>query len=99
MALTGDGSTALIGAPGAYGKGATFGFVRSGTTWSQAGELVPSEAYGGSFGSAVGVNSAGTVALAGAPYSTVNGQVRQGLAYGFVILYTYNSIYLPHITR
>jgi hypothetical protein len=99
VALTGDGSTALIGAPGAHGKGTTFGFVRSGTSWSQVGELAPSEAYGGSFGSAVGVNSAGSVALVGAPYSSVDAQVRQGLAYGFVILYTYNSIYLPHVRR
>lgn len=99
VALTGDGSTALIGAPGAHGKGTTFGFVRSGTTWSQAGELAPAGAYGGSLGSAVGVNSAGSVALAGAPYSSVNGQAEQGAAYGFVILYTYHSIYLPQINR
>ena len=42
VALSADGNTALIGAPGdnggLYGKGAAWVFTRSGSTWSQQGE-------------------------------------------------------------
>jgi hypothetical protein len=65
-----DGDTALIGAPyrdaGALYSGAAFVFVRSGQSWVEQAELVPSEPLGGEFfGSSVAL--AGDVAIVGAP--------------------------------
>jgi hypothetical protein len=70
VALSGDGNTALIGAPGdGQTSDGSWVFTRSGSTWSQqGGELMPSdEAAGGPsrFGAAVALSSDGTTAVIG----------------------------------
>jgi trimeric autotransporter adhesin len=54
-ALSGDGSTALVGAPaGNSGAGAAYAFTRAGTTWAQQQELTASDgAAGDRFGGSV----------------------------------------------
>ncbi len=75
VALSGDGTTALIGAPNYAGKtGAVFAFGRSGETWSrQTPRLESAEASGEEqFGKSVALSEDGTTALIGAPNRAAN---------------------------
>jgi hypothetical protein len=74
-----SGSTAVVGAWGTNGNtGAAYVFTRSGTSWSQRGELTASDAApGDEFGAAVAIY--GSTAVAGAPVTQ-----HQGAAYVFV---------------
>jgi FG-GAP repeat len=73
VALSSDGSTALIGAPFAHynygpGAGAAYAFVRNGSAWSQQPTLFASDGKSGDqFGTSVALNGNGTSALIGAP--------------------------------
>ncbi len=69
VALSADGSTALVGAPADGVAGGVRAYVRSGSTWAQQGaELKPSDATGGAgFGAAVSVSADGNTALVGGP--------------------------------
>jgi IPT/TIG domain len=71
VALSADGSTALIGAPRANAAhGAAWTFTRAGGAWSQFGERLTagdSAKGGGSFGATVALSSDGATALVGAP--------------------------------
>jgi hypothetical protein len=74
LAISADGNTALIGAPGWNVRGAALTFERTGSTWAQQGpELIGSERleYGpnGSegVGQAVALSADGTTALLGGP--------------------------------
>ena len=62
IALSGNGSTALIG----FGGGAVWVFVRSGSTWSQEAKLVGSGATNeGVFGTSMALSADGDTALVG----------------------------------
>jgi hypothetical protein len=69
VALSADGSTALIGAPhnSGFGFGTALVFTRSGGTWTQQGEeLHPSfTSLAGRFGSSVALSANGGTALVG----------------------------------
>ncbi len=69
VALSADGSTALVGAPADGEAGGVRAYQRSGATWSQQGaELKPSDAVGpAGFGTAVALSAAATTALIGGP--------------------------------
>ncbi|MGO9791447.1 MAG: hypothetical protein ACLP8S_18695, partial [Solirubrobacteraceae bacterium] len=71
VALSGDGNTALVGGPGYDngGKGATWVFTRSGTTWTQQGrKLVGTGAAGDADqGGSVALSGDGNTALVGGP--------------------------------
>jgi hypothetical protein len=70
VALSSDGDTALIGAPGDSSfEGAAWAFRRSGTTWSQmVGKITgPQDGGRARFGKAVALSGDGTTALVGAP--------------------------------
>src|SRR5207245_7349504 len=69
VALSSDGSKALIGGPrDNNGLGAAWVFIRSGTTWTQQAKLTGAEAIGaGEFGSGVALPSNGHTALIGGP--------------------------------
>ena len=70
VALSGEGSTALVGAPGVEKKiGAAWVFKLSGETWAQQGsELTGTGETGkGAFGSSVALSGEGNTALIGAP--------------------------------
>ncbi|MEA2209629.1 MAG: hypothetical protein QOF54_2106, partial [Solirubrobacteraceae bacterium] len=72
LALSRDGSTALIGAPGAEGRqGAVWAFVRSGADFAQQGpKLLAGEGAGEArFGASVALSGDATDALIGAPYA------------------------------
>jgi hypothetical protein len=89
VALSADGSTALVGASGTYlvsssnFTGAVFVFTRSGTTWSQQAMLTGSDLTGrDEFGTSVALSTDGNTALVGqATYAPVTGI--QGSAYIF----------------
>ncbi len=69
IALSSDGSTALIGAPREYRlhTGAAFVFVRSGSTWSQQAELQDSQVSSyEEFGQSVALSVDGNTAAIGA---------------------------------
>ncbi len=69
VALSADGSTMLIGAPGDDGgRGAAWVFTRSGSTWiQQGGKLTPSgESGAGEFARSVALSADGDTALIGA---------------------------------
>ncbi len=71
VALSAEGTTALIGGPGDNGfVGAAWVFTRSGSTWTQQGsKLTGTEESGGAgFGYSVALNAEGNFALIGAPY-------------------------------
>ncbi len=84
VALSADGTTALIGAYSKNSrKGAAYVFVRSGTSWSQqtTPSLLASDgAAGDSFGWSVALSADGTTALIGAYSKNSN----KGAAYVFV---------------
>ena len=68
VALSGDGNTALIGAPGDDGEiGAAWVFTRSGSTWTQQGEKLTGaeEIEKGRFGEKVALSADGGTALIG----------------------------------
>lgn len=69
VALSADGSTALIGGPDDNaGPGAAWVFVRTASGWSEEAKLVPNDEGGdGKFGSAVAMSADGNTALVGAP--------------------------------
>ena len=70
VALSADGNTALVGAPGdGGGVGAAWVFTRVGSTWTQqGGKLTGSPETGsGHFGSGVSLSADGSTALIGAP--------------------------------
>src|SRR5579875_1431228 len=90
VALSADGSTALVGAdgadlPGKTDAGAAYVFGRSGTTWSQQAKLVAADAAtGDGFGIRVALSADGTIALVGAYHADLSGKTNAGAAYGFV---------------
>lgn len=69
-ALSADGNTAIVGAPGdAGGVGAAWVFTRTGAGWEQQGQKLVggSEAGAGRFGASVALSADGSVALIGGP--------------------------------
>jgi FG-GAP repeat/IPT/TIG domain len=75
VALSGDGDTAVIGAPFDNGStGAAWVFVRSGATWSEQGEKLTAagEVGQGAFGHSVTVSGDGETAVIGAPFDSGN---------------------------
>jgi IPT/TIG domain/FG-GAP repeat len=71
VALSGDGTTALVGArDNDGGKGAAWVFARSGATWSEQGPPVVGEGEDHEgFGASVALSDQGTSVLVGATYS------------------------------
>lgn len=83
VALSADGSTALVGAPtgGADQAGIVYAYARQGSRYVLNGQLTPSDgAFSDEFGASVSLSGIGNVALIGAPIH--NGY--QGAAYVFV---------------
>ena len=69
LALSGDGDTALIGAPFGGENGAAWVFERSGETWSQQGEKLTGADGGYSeFGTGVALSGDGNTALIADPF-------------------------------
>jgi hypothetical protein len=74
VALSADGTTALIGGRGDAGHGAAWVFAPSGGTWVQQGPKLTGGAEAGGeasrFGSSVALSADGNIALIGAPYDS-----------------------------
>ncbi len=70
VALSGDGTTALIGQISNQGGGGAWAFVRSGSTWTaQVPQLTPSDASGhADFGWSVALSGDGNTAMVGGPF-------------------------------
>ena len=73
VALSADGTTALVGGPDdGNGPGAAWVFTRTSSGWSEQAKLTPTgEAGDGQFGSSVAVSADGNTALIGAPQDGV----------------------------
>jgi hypothetical protein len=72
VALSGDGSTALIGGPGDNGyAGAAWSFTRSGSTWAETGKLTGQDGRA-HFGKSVALSGDGDTALVGGPTDAEN---------------------------
>ncbi len=84
VALSGDGSVALIGAFGGAGRaGAVYAFARGGAGWTQAAKLtVPEGKVGDTFGSALALSADGLTAAIGAP----NANGTSGAVYVFALV-------------
>ena len=86
VALSGDGNTLAVGAPGEDGSasnsGGVYVFTRSGGSWSQPGSPIKATdaALGDRFGSAVALSNDGNTLAVGAPGRNVDA----GSAYVFV---------------
>lgn len=86
-ALSGDGDTALIGAPpdlvgGNYDQGSAYVFVRSGSFWGEQAQLAGSDGEpSDNFGYSVALS--GNTALVGADLDNVGANTWQGSAYVF----------------
>ena len=84
--ISGDGDTAIIGAPtedfsSLTNNGAAYIFTRSGTTWSQEAKIQASDLETGDyFGHSVSVSDDGNTAIVGAVYEDTNGS-NAGSAY------------------
>ncbi len=87
VALSGDGNTALVGAPGAVDwnrTGAAYVFTRSGGSWTQQQELTPSDSAASDyFGFSVALSGNGNTALVGAFNENIGSNLFQGSAYVF----------------
>ena len=89
VALSANGTTALVGAPtktvgGNSGQGAAYVYTLAGGTWSQAAELTVSlGAAQDGFGDSVALSANGATALVGADYKNVGSNYGQGAAYVF----------------
>lgn len=89
VALSGDGTTALVGAPrraisGAVDQGRVLVFTRSGTMWDLQATLEASDGAAlNRFGIAA-ISGDGGIALVGASHNSVGGNADQGAAYVFV---------------
>jgi outer membrane protein assembly factor BamB len=83
VALSADGTTALIGAPGdSFGAGGAWAFTRSGASWTAQGhELIPAaDPEGANFGTSLAISSDGSTALIGGPS---DGPLAEGSAWVF----------------
>ena len=71
VAVSTDGSTAVVGAPGVEkGVGAAWVFTRSGSGWVERARLSGSgESGSGQFGASVALSADGSAVLIGAPYN------------------------------
>jgi hypothetical protein len=93
VAISGDGSTVVAGAPddtGAQnsGPGAVYVFMKSVTGWANTTEIAKLTASDGASGDLLGLSVAisndGTTVVAGAPFATIGGNEFRGAAYVFV---------------
>ncbi len=92
VALSSDGSTALIGGPNdnratGVGVGAAWVFTRSGATFTQQQRLTAAsgtETGYGAFGAGVAVSSDGSIALIGGPYDNNGGSKTPGVGAAWV---------------
>ena len=90
--ITVAGSTVVVGAPGAtigsnVGQGADYVFVKPRNGWQNMTETAKLTASDGKAGDGLGfvsLNSAGSIALLGAPFAAVGSNAQQGTAYMFV---------------
>jgi uncharacterized repeat protein (TIGR01451 family) len=90
-ALSGDGSTALIGAYGATaagvsGAGIAYAYTQTNGVWSATPTATFSEPTAGAgdyFGYTTALSSDGKTAVIGAPNTAVSGNARVGAAYGY----------------
>jgi hypothetical protein len=77
VALSSDGTTAVVGGPDGSADGGAWFFTRTGTTWSQQGPVQRPGGHG--FGWSVALSAAGNIALIGAfESSTVYWYTRAG---------------------
>lgn len=89
VALSGDGNTALVGAPmeddsGTSNNGAVYVFTRSGNSWSQQAKILAGDKQNGEqFGSAVAISKDGGTILVGAPLESDSGTTYNGAVYVF----------------
>lgn len=65
VALSDDGNTAAIGAPGHAGDGAVYVFTRSGSTWSQQAKIVPNTTGTNNSGISVDLSADGNTLIIG----------------------------------
>jgi FG-GAP repeat/WD40-like Beta Propeller Repeat len=85
LALSADGSTALIGSPGVrFGRGAAWVFTRTGSTWVRQGKKLFGRQSQGEvlFGWSVALSADGNTALIGGPGD--DGSLTQGLGAAWV---------------
>ena len=81
VAISADGSTAVVGAPNSQGE--AYVFVKSGATWIEGATLTASDHMGGeAFGVSVGISADGSTTVVGAFGGYVGG-VPTGAAYVF----------------
>jgi len=95
VALSGDGRTAIIGAPQNNGRGSSSGHARiytwSGAAWVQQGADINGEAIGDESGFSVALSADGRTAIIGAPFNDgVNGGVN-GDDSGHARIYTWSG--------
>jgi MYXO-CTERM domain-containing protein len=85
VALSGDGSTALVGAGARnLGTGAAYVYTHSAGSWDQAAELVASDGVPQDvFGQSVALSADGTRALVGAYNKQIGDNTSQGAVYSF----------------
>jgi predicted amidohydrolase len=91
VSISGDGSTAIVGARydddnGQNDSGSVYIFVRSGSSWTQQQKLTAGTdaGDGDKFGNSVSISSDGSTAIVGAAEDDDNGQINTGSAYIFV---------------
>ena len=94
VALSSDGSTAIIGARNEdtspnSNNGAAYVFTRSGSTWTEQAKLLASDAAtDDNFGTTVFISGDGNTAIIGAPYEDTSPNSNNGAAYVFTRLDT-----------
>jgi hypothetical protein len=80
-ALSADGNTALVGVPQNEYEGKAVAFIRSGSSWTEQGELRKATAGEAALGKAVAVSSDGNTALVGRTRPTIEELVPAALVF------------------
>jgi hypothetical protein len=89
VALSGDGSTIVAGAPAIFNQNAAYVFVMPASGWiseTEAGKLTASDGVlGDVFGVSAGISGNGGTVVVGAPQAAIGSNFHQGAAYVFVM--------------
>ena len=90
VALSSDGTAALIGASETYdldshGQGSAYVFGASGGSWSQQATFPLDDGEGDRFGRSVALSGDGTTSLIGDPQNFMSGGMPEGAAYVFTL--------------
>jgi hypothetical protein len=93
VAISGDGNTVVVGAPGKYGIGAAYVYTYNGIDWGEPAIPPSGVTYGESFGLSVAIS--GNTVVVGAPDIIISVPGTNGPGAAYVFTLSNNTLNLP----